>query len=162
MADLLDIAPTTAIEVVNISGHPIRVSGLRAPAIAAILGRFPNLVGLFLGGLSIADIGPKFIAQFGSAVGPIIAAGCGHLGDEKYEQHASDALLLEDQLKLVVAIIGITCPNGIGFFGELVANLAAKLGMSNEEAKTAAKVRLKKSPSPSPLSSDADSHQTMS
>jgi hypothetical protein len=162
MADLLDIAPTTVSEIVNINGNPIKVSGLRAPAIASILGRYPDLVGLFLGGLSIADIGPKFIAQFGGAVGPIIAAGCGHLGNEKYEQHASDALILEDQLKLVAAIIGITCPNGLGFFGELVANLAAKLGMSSEEAKTAMKVRLKKSPSPLPPSSDEVSHQTMS
>ena len=114
MADLLDIAPSTAVEVVKIDGMRITVRGLHGDAIASIVARFPEL-GVLLGGGG--DIGPRLIERFGGAIGPIIAAGCGHLGDEKYEQHASTALLLEDQLRLLMAIIGVTFPNGFGFFG---------------------------------------------
>ena len=80
MADLLDIAPSTAVEVVKIDGKRITVRGLHGNAIASIVARFPEL-GLLLGGG--ADIGPQLIERFGGAIGPIIAAGCGHLGDEK-------------------------------------------------------------------------------
>jgi len=158
MADLLDIAPSTAVEVVKISGQRITVHGLRAPALASIVARFPDLIGLFLGGLTLADITPKFVGQFGAATGPIIAAGCGHLGDEKYEQHASTALLLEDQLRLLMAIIGVTFPNGFGFFVEMVTKFTRS--MAGEEAKIV-KVRLRKSPSQSPPSSDAASRPIM-
>jgi len=156
MADLLDIAPSTAVEVVKIDGHRIVVHGLRVPALASIVVRFPNLIGLFLGGFNPADAGPKFIAQLGEATGPIIAAGCGHLGDEKYEQNAATVLLIEDQLRLLIAIIRLTFPNGFGFFAEMVA----KLGGAGEEAKVW-KVRSKKSPSPSPPSSGEASRPTM-
>jgi hypothetical protein len=158
MADLLDIAPSTAVEVVKINGQRITVHGLRAPALASIVARFPDLIGLFLGGLSIADITPKFVGQFGAATGPIIAAGCGHPGDEKYEQHAAAALLLEDQLKLVMAIISVTFPNGFGFFVEMVNKFTGS--MAGEEAKTV-RVRLKNSPSPSPPLSDEASRPIM-
>ena len=156
MADLLDIAPSTSVEVVKIDGKRIIVHGLRGNAIASIVARFPNVVGLLLGGANPADMGPRFIAQFGGAIGPIIAAGCGRLDDEKYEQHASTALLFEDQLRLVVAIIGLTFPNGFGFFAEVMTRLAG----AGEEARVV-KVRLRKSPSPSQPSSGAASRQTM-
>jgi len=149
MADLLDIAPTTAVEVVRVNGQRIVVRGLSWPATAAIIARFPSIIGLLLGGLSSTDIGPTFILQLGAATGPIIAAGCGHPGEEKYEQYAASAFNLEDQVRLLAAVIKATCPNGFGFFVELIA----KFGAGSEEAKPV-KVRLKKSPSPSPPSSD--------
>lgn len=155
MADLLDISPTTAVEVVRINGERIVMRGLGVEAVASIVARFPNMAGLLLGGLGTADIGPKFLLQLGAATGSIIAAGCGHLGDEKYEQYATSALNLEDQCKLIVAVVKATCPNGIGFFNEMLT----KLTSAGEEAKSV-KVRLKKSPSPSPPSSGADSRQT--
>ena len=109
MADLLDIAPTTTVEVVKINGQPLTVHSLGANAIASLAVRFPKLIGMLLGG--VGDNGLNLIGEFGSAVGPIIAAGCGHLGDEKNEHYASTAFLLEDQLKLVTTIIGITVRN---------------------------------------------------
>ena len=149
MADLLDIAPSTAVEVVKIDGKRIVVRGLHGDAIASIVARFPEL-GLLLGGGS-TNIGPKLIERFGSAIGPIIAAGCDHLGDEKYEQHAGK-LLVEYQLKLLKAIIGLTFPNGIASFVETVTAL---LPGADEGAKVVT-VRLRKSPSPSqPLSGTA-------
>jgi hypothetical protein len=155
MADLLDIAPSTACEVVRIDGTRIVVRGLHGDAIASIVARFPEL-GVLLG--SGGNIGPQLIDRFGSAIGPIIAAGCGHLGDEKYEQHAS-TLLVEYQLKLVKAIIGLTFPFGLASFIETVTALL--LPGADEEAKPVIKVRLKKSPSPSPPSSDTVSRPIM-
>ena len=153
MADLLDIAPSTAVEVVKIDGKRIIVRGLHGDAIASIVWRFPEL-GLLLGGGG--NIGPRLIERFGNAIGPIIAAGCGHLGDEKYEQHAG-TLLVEYQLKLLQAIIGLTFPEGIASF---VETLAALVTRADERAKPVT-VRLRKSLSPSPASSDAASHPNM-
>jgi len=153
MADLLDIAPSTAVEVVKINGERYTVRGLHGNAIASIVARFPNL-GLLLGGG--ADIGQRMIEQAGSAIGPIIAAGCGHLGDEKAEKIASE-LLIEDQLKFLKAILGLTFPNG---FGSFVEQLTSLMGGKDEGAKVV-KVRLRKSPSPSQPSSDAATHPIM-
>src|SRR5262245_24817271 len=153
MADLLDIAPSTGVDVVRIDGKRIIVRGLHVDGIAAIVARFPEL-GLLLGGGG-ASIGPRLIERFGGAIGPIIAAGCGHLGDEKYEQHAA-LLLVEHQLKLLNAIVGLTFPNGIGPVVEAMMTL--NIGAADETRLI--KVRLRNSPSPSPPLSDADSHPT--
>ena len=153
MADLLDIAPSTACEVVKIEGKRIVVRGLHGDAIASIVSRFPEL-GVLLG--SGDNIGPRLIERFGSAIGPIIAAGCGHIGDEKYEQHAG-TLLVEYQLKLVKAIIGLTFPNGLGSFIEAMMTLM--VGAVDEQK--VIKVRLRRSPSTSQPLSEVDSHPTM-
>ena len=86
----------------------------------------------------------------------LIAAGCGHLGDEKYEQHAS-VLSVEYQLKLLSAIIALTFPNGVASFVEMVTALIAPA----DEGVKPIKVRLRKSPSPSQPSSDADSRPNL-
>jgi hypothetical protein len=153
VADLLDIAPSTAVEVVRIDDKRIIVRGLHGDAIASIVARFPEL-GVLLG--SGNNIGPRLIERFGSAIGPIIAAGCGHLGDEKYEQRAA-TLQVEYQLQLVKAIIGLTFPNGLtSFIGKLMTLMTGAV----DEQKVI-KVRLKTSPSPSPPSSDAASHPNL-
>lgn len=152
MADLLDIAPSTSCEVVKLDGARLIVRGLHGDAIASIVARFPDLAVLLGGG---GNVGPRLIERFGSAIGPIIAAGCGHLGDEKYEQHAAN-LLVEHQLKLVKAIIGLTFPNGLTSFVETVTQLLPSAG----EGKVYT-VRRRKSPSPSQLSSDAASRPNM-
>jgi len=154
MADLLDIAPSTTCEVVKIDGKRIIVRGLHGDAIALIVSRFPEL-GMLLGGGG-GNIGPRLIERFGAAIGPIIAAGCGHLGDEKYEQHAR-TLLVEHQLQLIKAIIGLTFPNGIASFVERLATLVT----SADEGVKPIKVRLRRSPSPSQPLSDAASRPAM-
>jgi hypothetical protein len=153
MADLLDIAPSTAVEVVKINGERFIVRGLHGNAIASIAARFPKLALLPGGGDNIV---PRMIEQFGEAIGPIIAAGCGCLGDEKREAVASQ-LLIEDQLKFLKAILGLTFPNGLGSF---VEELTSLMGGKDEGAKIV-KVRLRKSPSPLPLSSGAVSRPIM-
>jgi hypothetical protein len=155
MADLLDIAPAAAVEVVKVNGNRDRVivRGLHGNAIASIASRFPKLALLLGGGDNVV---PRLIEQFGDAIGPIISAGCGHLGDEKQEESAT-RFLIEDQLKLLKAILGLTFPNGFGFF---VEELTSLMGGMDEGAKVH-RVRLKKSPLPSQPSSDADSRPTM-
>ena len=155
MADLLDIAPSTSCEVVKLDGARLIVRGLHGDAIASILGRFPDLAMLLVGGGD--ELGPRLIKQFGHAIGPIIAAGCGHLGDERYEQHAG-TLLVEHQLKLLKAIIGLTFPNGLVSFVETVTALLP--GAAGEGEKTYT-VRKKTSASPSQRSSDAVFPPTM-
>jgi hypothetical protein len=155
MADLLDIAPSTAVDVVKIDGHRVKVRGISVDALAAIVARFPGLKSLATGDVG-GDIVVRLIEACGAAAGPIIAAGCGHLGDAKYEEIGSN-LLPEHQLKFLRAIFGLTFPNGIGSF---VQELTSLIGGASEGAK-AVKVRLRPSPSISPPSSDADSHPTM-
>ena len=156
MADLLDIAPSTAVEVVRIDGLRITVGKLSVDAIASIIARFPDLAVLLGGGADGANIA-RLIERFGHAIGPIIAAGCAHPGDEKYEQHAA-AMLVEHQLVLLKAIYGLTFPNGLGPVMEAVTSLVS--GAAEQEPKPV-KVRLRKSPSPSQPSSDAGSLPTM-
>lgn len=155
MADLLDIAPSAVAKVLWINGTRLVVRGLNVSAVTSIVARYPKMVGLLVGGGDV-DITSRLIQDFGEAAAPIIAAGCGHPGDEKYEQFASTQLTLEDQINLVTAIIAATCPNGFGFFLEALA----KLNRTGGEAKVQ-KIRLKKSRSPSPLLSEPDSHQIM-
>jgi hypothetical protein len=136
--------------VVKIDGNRYTVRGVSVDAIASIVARFPDLKMLATG--EAGDIIQRLIAGCGAAVGPIIAAGFGHLGDEKYEQHAA-RMLPEYQVKFIKAIFGLTFPNGIGSF---VQELTSLIGGAGEEAKVV-KVRLRRSPSISPPSSDAAS-----
>ena len=155
MADLLDIAPSTAVEVVKIDGQRVMVRGVSVDAIASIVARFQTLKTLASGGFG-EDIILRLIQGFGEATGAIIAAGCGHLGEAEYEQHATK-LLPEQQIKLLRAIVGLTFPNGISSFVEEVTSL---IGGTNEGAKPV-KVRLRRSPSTSQPLSDVASHQTV-
>jgi hypothetical protein len=155
MADLLDIAPSTAVAAVKIDGQRVKVRGVSVDAIASIIARFPELRSLIEGGFGDSLV-PRLIAGCGAAVGPIIAAGCGHLADETYEQHAAK-LLPEHQLKFLKAIFGLTFPNGISSF---VTELTGLIGGADEGAKTV-KMRLRKSPLPSQPLSDAASHPTL-
>ena len=153
MADLLDIAPSTAVEVVRIDGVRLMVRGLNGNAIASIVARFPELAQLLGGG---GNLGPRLIERFGAAIGPIIAAGCGHLGDEIYEQRAG-ALLAEDQLKLLRAIIGLTFPEGLISFVETLTKFLTRA----DEGEKPVTVRLRKSRLLSQVSSAAASRPNL-
>jgi hypothetical protein len=155
MADLLDIAPSTAVETVTLSdGQQVTVHRLHADNIAFLAARFPDLVMLLVGG---DDMLARLFAKVGAAVVPIIAAAGGHPGDEKAEQIAG-TLLLEDQFKLLTVIYRLTFPNGLAALVEAMAGLMT--GAADEKPKPI-KVPLKQSPSVSPLSSDAASRPIM-
>ena len=153
MTDLLDIAPATSVEVVKIDGgRRLTVRGLHANDIAAIAARFPNLIAVFA---AAGDNVAMLLGSFGVACGAVIAAGCGHCGDEKAEQIAN-GLLVEDQLKLVKAIFWLTFPNGLSSLTEVMASL-----LSEPEKAIKVKVRSRKLPSASPPLSATDSRPTM-
>lgn len=152
MADLLDIIPATAVEVVKINDCRVMVRGLSGPDIAAIVARFPDLAIVIGGGFA----GTKLIAQFGQAIGPIIAAGLDKLGQQEYEQAASK-LPVDDQLNLINAIIGLTFGKGLLSF---VERLSALL-MGVDEGVKPLRLRLRKSRSPSQNSSDSASRLIM-
>jgi len=152
MTDLLDIAPATAYGVVHITGDKrVKVRGLHGNDIASIAARFPNLVVQLAGA---GDNVVTMISSLGVAIGPIIAAGCDQLGDEKQEA-AAGRILFEDQIKLVKAIYDLTFPNGLGSFMEMVKGLAVT------EPEKRIKVRSRISPSASPPSSATVSRQIM-
>ena len=155
MADLLDIASSSSVEIVKIDDLEFKVRGVSADGIASIVSRFPELIPLVNGSVTESLI-PRLIASCGAAVGPIIAIGCGHRDEEAYEQCGA-TLPLEQQIKLLDAIFRLTFPNGIGRF---VEKLKAMIGGAAEQPKIV-RVRLKKSPSASPPSSGADSRPIM-
>src|SRR5262249_4461248 len=116
MSDLLDVLPDTAVESVKVGNQFVTVHGLNARAMGSIVARFPHVGGLLRG----IQLGPELIGQLGAAIGTIIAAGCQHLGDEKYEE-AAEHFLIEDQVKLAAAVMRLTFPNGMGSFLKTVA-----------------------------------------
>jgi hypothetical protein len=115
MSDLLDVLPNTAVESVKVGSQFVIVRGLNARELGMIVSRFPNLASMLRG----IDLSSKLVEQLGGAIGPVIAAGVGKLGDEKYEQHA-ERFLIEDQFRLAMAIIRLTFPKGFGPFVKMV------------------------------------------
>jgi hypothetical protein len=153
MADLLDIAPATAVESVKLSdGQRVKVHRLHVNEIATLVQRFPSAVVMLTTG---QDVLMQFLSGDGEAAAAVIAAGGGHIGDDKAEQIAK-GLMAEDQLKLLKAIFWLTFPNGIGALVEAIGNLANGPGSDKP-----VKVRLKTSPSASPSSSAPDFPRTM-
>ena len=155
MADLLDIAPATAAEVVRIGDHRQVVRGITIDTMASIVARFPE-VRAIASGAANADIVSLLISGCGKAIGPIIAAACGYPNDAEREERASK-LLPEHQVRFLRVIAGLTFPNGIGPFVEELTLLMGGTGPAEKPVR----VRLKKSPSPLPPSSDEDSRPTM-
>jgi hypothetical protein len=152
MADLLDIAPSTAVDVVKVGDKRVIVHGLHVDAIASIVARVPQLRSIAAGG---GDLVTRLITMAGAAVGPIIAAGCGHPNDETYEKHAV-TLSIEEQAKFLKAILWLTFPNGIGPFLELMTSL-----MGGAVKPKPVKMRLKTLPSTLPQSSGSDLRLTV-
>lgn len=121
MISLLDISP--AVATVKVRGGELEVRGVSAESIAKLLGRFPEIGGLLSGGdikldaASITTVVPK-------AVRVIIAAGCGHAGEEEWEA-AADNLTAEEQADAIAKIVELTMPSGLGpFVGKLRAIMA--------------------------------------
>lgn len=159
MADLLDVAPSTTIGTVDIDGVPVTVRAVSLDGIASILARFPELRLLFSGGFD-DDFIPRLILGCAASVGPIIAAGCGHLADEVYEQRALN-LPLQQQVKFLKTIFKLSFPNGLGSFVEELTGFMGSLTGPDEGAAKPIKMRSRNSRSVLPPSSDEASHPTM-
>ena len=116
MVGLIDLAPST--EFVSVHSGSVPVHGVSAKGLAHLLGRFPELLKLMTG----QDVGAEqLMAIGGDAIAAIIAAGCGHPGEEHAEAAAGN-LPLDAQADFLAAILRLTLPKGLGPF---VAKLTA-------------------------------------
>jgi hypothetical protein len=122
MVGLIDIAPLT--KTVTIRDVAVDVSGVSARGIAQLLARFPELRALVTGRDVEID---KLLSLGGDVIAAIIAAGTGAPGDEVSEQ-AVDKLSIDEQADLLVAIIELTMPRGLGPFVEKLSRLGLASG----------------------------------
>ena len=125
MSGLTEIAPLKAS--VKVQGTDVSVYGVSALGVAILFKRFPDLAGLLNG----KPIEPASLFDYGAeAVAAIIAAGCGTPGDADAEAVAS-RLSISDQLALLVEIIELTLPGGLGPFVENLVRARGALGMED-------------------------------
>ena len=124
MVDLLDIAPQ--YESVEILGKSVTVPGVSAKGVAYLLGRFPELRKLMVGATVEVE---QLMTVGGEAVASIIAAGCGHPGDNKAEEIAAK-LPVDTQADLLGAILRVTLPRGLGPFVDKLTALGHVLDVA--------------------------------
>jgi len=129
---LLDIAPVS--EQVDVGNdQKLEVKGISSEDILKLIQRFPDMQKFIsMGGIKPADI----MNTIPGTVGGIIAAACGHAGEENYES-AANKLSVEAQLDLLEAIGRCTFRNGFGPFvmrisAHVVAALSAKSGKATD------------------------------
>jgi hypothetical protein len=127
MVGLIDIAPS--VETVPVQGASVQVYGVSASGLALLLSRFPDLRKLMTG-MEVDTT--QLLAIGGEAVAAIIAAGCGHPGDENAEAVAAK-LSLDSQADFLTAILRLTLPKGIGPF---VSKLTALSGLLDVDARS--------------------------
>jgi hypothetical protein len=125
---LLDIAPSK--EKVDVGdGQQLEVQGISSRDLLTLIQRFPEMQKFMsIGSIKATDI----LNMAPTTVSGIIAAACGHVGDENYEK-AADRLSMEAQLNLIEAIGRCTFRSGFGPFvmrisAHVVAALSANSG----------------------------------
>jgi len=122
MPGLVDIAPLH--EVVDIRGTPVTVTGVPADGIARLLMRFPELRKALAGGNLEIDA-QQLIDMGGEIVSAVIAAGTeNEAPQEEVEEAIRKNTALEEQVKLLAAVIRVTLPNGVGPFVESLEDLS--------------------------------------
>jgi hypothetical protein len=125
MNDFLSINP--APETVTINGKKVAVHGISMEGFGHLIPRYPNLISDLQdrlktdGNLTVVAI----MQVAGPAIGPILAAGVGHPGNDEAEKQAAQ-LSAATQLKLLDKIIDKTMPDGLGPFVEQLATLIAR------------------------------------
>jgi hypothetical protein len=113
MVSLLDIGPLT--KKVPIRGQQIEVKGISALAVFTLLSDIPELRKVVAEkGMDPAEV-MSLIGSIPQAIGKIIAAATGHLGDADHIQAAIN-LTAGEQQELLSAIIELTFPRGLKSF----------------------------------------------
>lgn len=114
MAGLVDIVP--AVEVVEVRGLELEVSGLTVEGIGGLLLRFPELRKMFetrsLDLEALLKCSDKLIAA-------LIAAGTGSAANKAAEKAAA-GLALGEKAEVLAAILRVTMPKGVGPFVKLM------------------------------------------
>jgi hypothetical protein len=129
MTSLLDLE--NAAETVKVGGKDIPVYGLSTAGIVAILRRFPQLREM-LSGEEVELTAELLYDLAPDAVAALIAASCGHPGDETAERVAS-RLTITQQADLLEATIRLTMPDGLGPFVARLAEMGQAMGLSTDE-----------------------------
>jgi hypothetical protein len=122
MSGLADLLPGP--KRVEIDGKSFAVNGLSLAEFAGLLTRFPLLDSIFSGKGPAATV--ELLKAGNPAVAAIIAAGCGHAGNEKWESEAA-ALPAQHQVKFLAPIVSLTMPRGFGPFAEDLATVLTTL-----------------------------------
>lgn len=108
---LFDIAPSQ--QTVEVNGTDVPVPGISLEALVALLGRFPALQAMLGGGDKAAPVSPgDLLTSIPEAAHAAIAAGLGHPGDKKAEDHVAK-LAFGHQLKLFEAVVEASLPEGV-------------------------------------------------
>ena len=125
MTSLLDIGPLT--ENVDINGNKIPVRGLSATALFELLRDIPELRILMAQKSLTNENAASLISQIPVAVGEVIAAATGHLGDT---DHINAAIQLPAgvQLEFLEVIVRLTFPRGVKSFLDGLFALAPQGG----------------------------------
>lgn len=111
---LSDLRPQT----ISVCG--VDVYGISVQDMADLFNRYPDLNKLISG----TDISVQSVLKTGpQAVAAIIAAGCRELGNTEAEKSAL-ALVLDQQVEFIEAIVKLTFPGGVGPFVERLNAIA--------------------------------------
>jgi hypothetical protein len=125
MVGLLDIAPLQ--KEVTVRNVKLLVGGISATGIVSLMTEFPEIKNK-LAGMDV-KITPERVVQMGpEVVCGIIAAGLGHPGDEAYKHKASE-LVIGEQFDIIVKILEVTFPQGVGPFAESLRGIARDAGI---------------------------------
>lgn len=125
---LLDIGQLSENVPVG-DGKSIKVYGVSAKGIFSIFQRFPQVLEWFKGGVPKQDLTP-ILREVPEAIAAVIAAGCGHPGDERAEQ-AAENMTVELQLDVLDAIARLTFRNGFGPFVQRIVALSNQAASVN-------------------------------
>jgi hypothetical protein len=125
MVGLLDIAPLQ--KEMTVRGVTLKVGGISATGIVDLMREFPEIKDKLAGLETIVT--PERVVQMGpEVVCGIIAAGLGHPGDADYKKKASE-LVLGEQFDIIVKILEVTFPQGVGPFVESLRGIARDAGI---------------------------------
>lgn len=117
MASLLDIAKVA--RKVDVGGVELEVYGISLQSFASLMVRFPEL-GKLMSGYKLEQA--ELMKMAPEAVGAIIAAGCGELGNPEAEKAAAN-LGLGPQTDVIAEVLRLTFPKGVGPFVEKLEGL---------------------------------------
>jgi hypothetical protein len=139
MADLLDIADLS--EEVPVGEKTLTVYGISAGDLVGLVTRFPALRDALSSGRAVQPgqdqiDAPSLIQEAPRAIGPLLAAGLGHLGEAEYENRAA-RLPIGVQVDIIDVIIRLSIPDGIGPFVEKIRGWLTSVNVNLQSIESA-------------------------
>lgn len=132
MTSLLDIAELS--ETVTVRGVKLKLTGLGADGIGALLGEFPEIRVLMAGTNDMKkDAMQALMSKAPNAIASIIAAAAGMPGD-KAGIAKVQTFTVGEQMECLAPILRMTFPQGPGNFIQALNDLAAVVGVRGQAA----------------------------